>query len=234
MSLKLGLYLAGVIVVLASYNTLMPINWPPVPRPQAFTQEAQEGRPLPSTPTQHTTPGPHKTKRDLSLTDPNQTFTGKYSSDVIKDIILSSLKASVDPLTGLAMGLQESTLGNASHENPLAWKPITKGEHPMAPVTGMKWWEMPTEALRPFFLDASFDRLKQTTRDKKVDPADEELYLQAYNGMGPVPGDSMYGGQSGLVGRRDRPYGKAVIRAREDVIKPSPAIQGLLNVYGKL
>jgi hypothetical protein len=212
----------------------MPIPMPPVPRPYAFTAEAQEGRPLPSTPTQRNTLGPHKTKRDIALTDPNETFTGKYSSDVAKDIISSATKAGVDPITGLAMGLQESTLGNAGHENPLAWKPITTGEHPMAPVTGMKWWEMPTEALRPFFLDASFDRLKQTTHDKQVDPSDEELYLQAYNGMGPVPGNSMYGGQSGLTGRKDRPYGKAVMRLREDILRPNPAIQGLLNMYGKL
>jgi hypothetical protein len=170
--------------------------------------------------------------RTLQLNDPSGRFTGRYDPNVAQDVISGAKRAGVDPMTGLAMALQETGLGKYGSSNPLTHMAQSEQEQ-MDLSKGVQWHQLPPEGQRLFNIDEGFSHLNQMAKMKRVDPADEELTLQAYNGMGAIPDQPMYGGQTGLIGRRDRPYGKAVIGLRENILRPNSAIQSLIDIYGK-
>ena len=87
------------------------------------------------------------------------------------------------------------------------------------------------------------DRFKELVgRQSAKTPDDQALNLQAYNGLGHIPdgtgrpssgvnsalGGPMYGGQTGLVGSRDKPYGKRIMEIME-MLKQQPDIQELVK-----
>ena len=164
--------------------------------------------------------------RDLKLNDPSGRFSGLYNSNIIGEIIRSAKKFGEDPLTALAMGLQETRLGRDSEHNPMHFLPLDgniPGEHLMDPRMASHAVDA---AILPESLDASMVRWQQNKR--RVDPTDEELAIQSYNGLGRIsPGQ--YGSDVPLNGRRDRPYGKRVMELRDNVLKPNEQIQEMIK-----
>ena len=168
-------------------------------------------------------PKPPKTKID----DPSGHLRGSYDTEVLQDIVNAAKFHNMDPLTALAMSGQESTFGRATPDNPLHYNWDVENNH-----HGI----LDPNAARKIALDRSMERFQElTARQRAKTPDDPELIMQAYNGMGKVQGGSevpenspMYGGQTELIGRRDRPYGKRIAELVE-MLRSQPDIQNLIK-----
>ena len=171
--------------------------------------------------------------RYLKINDPTGLKSGNYPQIFADDLVSAAKQHGLDPLRILALGLRESTLGREDPKNPLQFVAQNDDE-----LDETKYIEsFPEDAQRQLNIDRSLNRYKFLVGNQtKRTPNDEELNIQAYNGMGringgPVPtgvrGD-MYGGKTDLIGRRDRPHGKATL-AMEELIKQQPDFQKVLK-----
>jgi hypothetical protein len=152
----------------------------------------------------------------VRIDDPEGRLSGSYDGELLRRIRDEAKLEGVDPLTALAMAGQETTFGRANSENPFHLD-LGRHETPIGPIPA---------ALQYF--KKQYDRHMARS-------GDEELAIQAYNGLGKIQGGSevpdgteMYGGQTDLHGYRDRPYGKAIIKLRE-MLAQQPSIQGLIG-----
>ena len=162
------------------------------------------------------------TNRGLRLEDPSGRFSGDYDEHLAGDIIRAAKKHGEDPFTAVAMGLQETRLGRDNDLNPMHWMNLSEETPDFFDFSG------PAADTRLDALTASMERWKENRRAGRVDPSDESLDIQSYNGLGKLlPG--LYGQAEALHGRRDRPYGKRIMELRENVIKPNAKIQELVK-----
>ena len=164
--------------------------------------------------------------RYLKIKDPTGLKTGNYPQIFVDDLTSAAKQHGLDPLRILALGLTESNLGRESPGNPLQFVQQTPDEYEESQYIE----SFPEDAQRQLNIDRSLNRYKFLVGNQsKRTPNDEELNIQAYNGMsringGPIPAGvrgKMYDGKTDLIGRRDRPHGKAVL-AMEELIKQQP------------
>lgn len=149
-------------------------------------------------------------------------ISGKYSRKVINNVIDASLKHGVDPNTALALGMQESKLGN-------------ENENIGQIVGGSNYGDAENDMVR-------FYKEKAEIAKKKGRKTDEAI-LQMYNGTGkiypntekvdrgyamkkiygvPVPAGGIDMGKTNL-------YGIQVKDVRDNVIKKSPIVQKIIK-----
>lgn len=153
----------------------------------------------------------------VHIEDPSGKLTGNFDRGVFHDVVSKAKMAGVDPLTALAMAGQETTFGRygGGPDNPLhLLKHGIEDAYPGGDTL------------------AALDYFKKRSAQF---PNDEELGIQAYNGLGKIqggrevaPGTPMYGGQTSLTGAADRPYGKRIMELRE-MLANQPAIKGLIK-----
>lgn len=166
----------------------------------------------------------------VQVDDPTGRLSGKYDGTTMRNIVAAARRSRVDPLTALAISGQESTFGRQAPANPMQIRfDLHPGTEPAAGPEGLRQEEALQAAMRVF--------KTLTGRQRKRTPDDPELILQSYNGLGKIHGGSevaddqpMYGGQTGLHGAKDRPYGKAILQLRE-MLKGQKAIQQLLDPH---
>jgi hypothetical protein len=153
----------------------------------------------------------------VHIEDPSGKLTGDFDRGVFHDVISKARMAGVDPATALAMAGQETTFGRygGGANNPLHL--LKHGLEDVYPGGDTL---------------AALDYFKKRS---SLFPNDEELGIQAYNGLGKIQGGSevpdgekMYGGQIELHGARDRPYGKRIIELRNMLLQ-QPAVKGLIK-----
>jgi len=162
----------------------------------------------------------------VRLNDPSGKYTGAYRTQIVDDIVGGAKRYGIEPLRALAIGLQESGLGKYDATNPMQFVPQISDEQPLSEDFGF-----PEGAQRVENIDRALERYNiHTGRQSAKTPNDEAAIIQSYNGMGRIQGgpnysfrDPMYGGQTDLIGARDKPYGKAIL-ALEELLKNQPDI----------
>lgn len=183
--------------------------------------------PPPASPTPRTSTipadPPQPINADLKLNDPSGRFSGLYDQHMISDIIRAAKKFGEDPMTAIAMSLQETRLGKTNGMNPMHWMNLSKE----APA----FFESPDPDAnnRLDALNASMQRWQDNRKYGKITSRDPEtLDIQSYNGLGYIqPG--LYDNPLPQNGRKDQPYGKRVVNLRDNILKPNPRIQQLLK-----
>lgn len=170
--------------------------------------------------------------RMLKITDPSGVKTGKYPQFVAEKISDAASLRGIDPIRALAMALQESSIGRDHSENPLQFVPMSSDEQDESNYIET----FPPAAQMELNLDRALGRYDtHYGRQAKKTPDDEALNIQSYNGMGRIQGGDnfshrppMYGGQTDLIGRRDKPYGKRILEL-EGLLKSQPEIQKIIK-----
>ena len=228
-------------------------------------------------------------------------FTNNYNKRLIEHIVVSAKKHGVDPFTAIAIGVQESGLGETGDRmNPFhAWSvrhtksnifedpkymslsnernriglelnkiekaashaflatqgkvkidPFNTGSQAKLDLINAKFdevsdaWDKASKRMderRQEFAQMHYGDVTdqavgimkeqfQYGRNVFGNDAEEELVIQGYNGYGWLPeGRQFYGANKRLHGAKDRPYGKRIINLRENMIKPNPEIQKIVN-----
>jgi hypothetical protein len=171
----------------------------------------------------HNIPSPSPTRID----DPSGKMSGSYDTSVMQKIVDAAKVNQFDPLTALAVSGQESAFGKYDVENPMRLQ------------LGLHGYQDDSDDIytpQSSMINQAMDYLrKRTDRQRSQTPDDEELILQSYNGLGKIQGGSevaegaeMYGGQTDLHGRRDRPYGKSILQLKE-MLAGQPSIQRIIK-----
>jgi hypothetical protein len=151
----------------------------------------------------------------------------------IKAIISHAKAKGVDPYTALAIGLQETNLGQANPNYGSAWSTF---EDEGIPDDRGRNANILAKAIKEKMAYA------QELRKRGLLPAGEEYDLQTYNGLGllkprqtagaPVA-ESFYGipvtGSHPLDLKKNPAYGKIVKQLREEVIRTNPRIKELIE-----
>lgn len=162
---------------------------------------------------------------NTEVNDRNNMGSDSASTEVMKDIIHSSVKHGVDPYTALAIALQETSLEGYSdnEENPYHVLPedLKYADAPAQTVDNATKW-----------LKEKFDYGKKLGKKSEAD------IIQAFNGYGKV-GKNTEGQQSKMYGidvtnepidmNKNPVYGKRVIDLRDNVLKQNPAIVKLVE-----
>lgn len=187
---------------------------------------------------------PHKTPKVPVVdaragVDPRKSFTGRYPTHIINDLITGAKTKGLDPSLVLAMGMQESGLGRAGGEeaagNPLMLSHTLTGRG----VTS-RW---PSDLLLGGLDDnaTSQDAKNGLNREWSIDealkylksrlekyPSNLEHGIQAYNGLGkPYVGPKMYGMDTATL--PTDMYGKRVLDLKNNVVNQSPVLQELMK-----
>lgn len=154
--------------------------------------------------------------------------TGTYNTDTIKNIIKASRHVGIDPNLAIAVGLQESHLGNKSPDN---LGNISSGGYSKIP-----------EGLDPQAYAMAQMLKDKMDEGKKLGYKDEAHLIQMYNGMGKLKPNMSVGGvlqpmkYYGIEVTKDKfldlkknpLYGKTIQDLRDNVVKKNPRIQKML------
>lgn len=179
--------------------------------------------------------------------DQKSNFSGSYDPDIIKDMITVAKQKGIDPYTFLAMGMQETTLGQQQfHKNvemdnnylgyPEARLNVLAADDIDWDKVDNKNWDGKSESdKRQYILGLSADLLKQklTTADK-IGYKNEANKLQVWNGTGNISGKAwdsppkqIYGVDvppEGIDPKKNPLFGKRIIDLRDNIIKQNPEI----------
>lgn len=170
--------------------------------------------------------------------DPRKSFTGKYPSNIINELIHGAKTRGLDPNLVLSMGLQESNLGAAAgssgRSNPMMWNPPKTGKPTFPSDTllgGLDDNATSPEARdsldREYSIGKALDYLKAKLAKY---PGNIEHAVQAFNGLGsPV---ELEGKSYGGIERQDLPenfYGKRVLDLKGNVIEKNPLLQQMIQ-----
>ena len=172
--------------------------------------------------------------------------SGQYDKATIQHVLDASKRYNFDPYTALAVALQESKLGNIdSNLGHLKDMPTTI-ESKLPDAKEAKKKMKFDEYSKKYSADALVRMLiekKDIVEKKGI--KDEELILQAYNGLGKVypKTESDYHGyemakiygvdlpKEGIDMKKNPLYGKQIIDLRENVIKKNPEIMEIAKTY---
>jgi hypothetical protein len=172
--------------------------------------------------------------------------SGQYDKATIQHVLDASKRYNFDPYTALAVALQESKLGNIdSNLGHLKDMPTTI-ESKLPDAKEAKKKMKFDEYSKKYSADALV-RMLMEKKDivEKKGIKDEELILQAYNGLGKVypKTESDYHGyemakiygvdlpKEGIDMKKNPLYGKQIIDLRENVIKKNPEIMEIAKTY---
>jgi len=170
--------------------------------------------------------------RMLKINDPTRLKSGNYPQFTAEKISDAAKLREVNPLRALSIALQESSIDKDHSENPMQFVPMSSDEQDEADYIST----FPPAAQMELNTDLALQRYNtHYNRQARKTPNDEELNIQAYNGLGRIQGGDnfsyrppMYGGQTDLIGRRDKPYGKRIL-ALEGLLKQQPDFQKVLK-----
>lgn len=160
--------------------------------------------------------------------------TGEYDAEVIRQITTAAQRLGVDPYTALAVGMQESNLGQYETEN---------AKENWGQVNLKKWGgnpELLAELVKHKDLNPHAVALNYILK-KSMDENEgsEDVKIQGYNGYLLKPNNDigatqMYGIDltkhlGGYDMRKDPRYGRSVIDLRDNVLRKNPSVVNYVN-----
>ena len=166
--------------------------------------------------------------------NPNKDLvTGKYSKNIIENIIHKAKAQGVDPTTALAVALQETGLDNSMEGNvghTIGKQDVFMGQDDV-----------------DNFISVLKDKTGRYSDKLGVSKDDEAMRLQAYNGFGKVvpSTESDYHGfnmkkiygvpipKEGLDMKKNPLYGKQILDLRDNVIKKNKSVMDIINKIEK-
>lgn len=172
-------------------------------------------------------------------------FSGNYDLALLKDIAEVSSNQGIDPYIMIAIGLQESRLGEDYGDWAVKGGSVFNLES--TPFTDKVWNELNTtfekekkelgwkQAYRRNSIRKAAAMFKEKERLAKHlygkfrhrEPTEAEV-IQGWQGWGRIPFSKSFGKQKNLVGFRDVPHGKQVLQHVQS-LKSNPAIRMLIE-----
>lgn len=172
--------------------------------------------------------------------------SGEYDKETIQEVLDASKRYNFDPYTALAVALQESKLGNIDN-NLGHLKDMPTSIATKLPNLEKAKKTMSEDKFNKMYSADALVRMLIEKKDmvEKKGIKDEELILQAYNGLGKVypQTESDYHGfnmakiygvdlpKEGIDMKKNPLYGKQIIDLRENVIKKNPEIMEIAKTY---